>query len=74
MWPAAEPLARIDAWLAAGVLDGDELNAADFQIAPNVAILLGFEDFAPHIAGRPAAAHALRVAGERARHRESVFP
>jgi len=56
------------------VLGGDELNAADFQIAPNVAILLSFADFAPHIGGRPAAAHALRVAGEHARPRGPVLP
>jgi len=56
------------------VLGGDALSAADFQIAPNVAILLGFADFAPHIIGRPAAAHALRVAGEPPGHRAPVFP
>ena len=27
-------LDEIDAWIAEGVLGGDELNAADFQIAP----------------------------------------
>ena len=69
-----ERLAQIDAWIEAGVLDGDELNAADFQIAPNVAVLLTFADFAPHIAGRPAAAHAQRVAGEYPGHRDPVFP
>lgn len=69
-----ERLAQIDAWIEAGVLGGDDLNAADFQIAPNVAVLLTFADFAPHIRGRPAAAHALRVAGKCGRHRDPVFP
>ena len=69
-----ERLAQIDAWIAAGVLDSDELNAADFQIAPNVAILLTFADFAPHIVDHPAAAHARRVAGEGTHHRGPVFP
>ncbi|MEA2142526.1 MAG: glutathione S-transferase [Solirubrobacteraceae bacterium] len=67
-------LAQIDAWIASGVLGGEELNAADFQIAPNVAVLLSFADFAPHISGRPAAAHALRVAGEYAHARGPVLP
>lgn len=67
-------LAQIDAWIGAGILGGEELNAADFQIAPNVAVLLTFADFAPYIAGRPAAAHAVRVAGGSERHRGPVFP
>jgi len=65
-----ERLDQIDAWIAAGLLDGRELNAADFQIAPNVAGLLSFAEFAPFIEGRPAAAHARRVAGEHPRRRE----
>lgn len=67
-------LAQIDAWIGAGILGSEELNAADFQIAPNVAVLLSFADFAPHIAGRPAAAHALRVAGEYTCNRGPVLP
>jgi len=69
-----ERLAQIDAWIEAGVLGADELNAADFQIAPSVAILLSFADLAPHIGGRPAAAHALGVAGEYAHPRGPVLP
>ena len=30
-------LDEIDAWIAAGVADGEQLNAADFQIAPSIA-------------------------------------
>ena len=55
-------LDQIDAWIAQGLLDGTELNAADFQIAPNLALLLRFEDLAPFIEGRPAAQLAQRVA------------
>ena len=55
-------LDQIDAWIGEGLLDGRELNAADFQIAPNVALLLRFEDLAPFVAGRPAARLAQRVA------------
>lgn len=44
------------------MLDGPELNAADFQIAVNVAALLLAEDCAPFVLGRPAEALAHRVA------------
>jgi len=54
-------LDEIDAWIVEGLLDGAELNAADFQIAPSIAILLRFEQLAPFIDGRPAARLARRV-------------
>ena len=69
-----ERLLQIDAWIEAGVLGGEELNAADFQIAPSVAVLLSFADFAPHLAHRPAAEHALRVAGRCKRSRGPALP
>lgn len=67
-------LDRIDDWIQIGLLNGSELNAADFQIAPNIAWLLRFEDIAPSIVDRPAAAHATRVAGEAPRQLQRVFP
>jgi glutathione S-transferase len=54
-------LDQIDAWIDSGVLNGPELNAADFQIAPNIALIQCFEDLAPLVAGRPAARLAARV-------------
>ena len=42
--------------------NGPQLNAADFQIAPDVALLLRFDDLAPHIERRPAAQLARRLA------------
>ena len=57
-------LDEIDAWIAQGLLDGAELNAADFQLAPNVALLLRFEDLAPYLEGRPAARLAQRLVPE----------
>jgi glutathione S-transferase len=66
-------LDQIDAWITAGILDGHELNAADFQVAPNIAWLLRFEDIAPFIEHRPAAAYAIRVAGEDHVHVPRVF-
>ena len=55
-------LDRIDTWIAEGVLNGPDLNAADFQIAPSIAALMLSPDGAPFVAGRPAEALARRVA------------
>lgn len=63
-----ERLDQIDAWIAEGILHGAELNAADFQIAVNVSALLLFDELAPYIAGRPAAALARRVAPDYVGH------
>jgi glutathione S-transferase len=55
--PAAElpeMLDRIDAWIADGVLGGEELNAADFMVAPSLALILYRPDVAPMFDGRPA--------------------
>ncbi len=54
-------LDKIDAWIAAGVLDGEQLNAADFQIAPSIALAMTLDDLRPAIEGRPAGKHARRV-------------
>jgi glutathione S-transferase len=54
-------LKRIDDWCAAGVLNGDELNAADFQIAPSIRLAMTLEDLRPLIASRPAGELAMRV-------------
>jgi glutathione S-transferase len=47
-------LDRVDAWIAEGVLDGEQPNAADLQIAPTIRLLLTLDDVRPLIAGRPA--------------------
>jgi glutathione S-transferase len=54
-------LDHVDELIAAGTLDGEELNAADFQIAPTTRGLLNFTQLRPLIEGRPAAEHAMRV-------------
>lgn len=54
-------LDRVDALIADGVIAGSEPNAADFQIAPTVRVLLSYEDLAPLIEDRPAAALASRL-------------
>jgi glutathione S-transferase len=52
---------RLEAHMDEGVLGGPALNAADFQIAPLLAALLGAAYAAPDVADRPAARFARRV-------------
>ena len=47
-------LDRIDAWIADGVLGGPQLNAADFMVAPSLALILYRPDMEPLFEGRPA--------------------
>lgn len=47
-------LDRIDAWIADGVLGGADLNAADFMVAPSLALILYRPDVLPLFKGRPA--------------------
>ena len=50
----APMLDRIDAWIAGGVLGGEQLNAADFMVAPSLALILYRRDLLPEFEGRPA--------------------
>lgn len=54
-------LDRIDAWIEEGVLNGEQLNAADFQIAPSIGLALTLDDLRPAIESRPTGALARRV-------------
>jgi glutathione S-transferase len=47
-------LDTIDAWIADGVLGGPELNAADFMIAPSLALIAYRLDLREQIEARPA--------------------
>ncbi len=47
-------LDRIDAWIDDGVLNGPELNVADFMIAPSLALILYRPDTRPMFEGRAA--------------------
>jgi glutathione S-transferase len=49
-------LARIDGWIAEGVLGGEQPNAADLQIGSSLRLLMTIGDVQPLIEGRPAAA------------------
>ena len=55
-------LNHVDELIGAGVIDGPELNAADFQIGTTTRTLLNFDPLRPLVAGRPAEAHAMRIA------------
>jgi glutathione S-transferase len=50
----AATLDRIDRWIADGVLGGAQLNAADFMVAPSLALILYRSDVLPVFEGRPA--------------------
>jgi glutathione S-transferase len=54
-------LDEVDRLLEAGVIGGEALGAADFQIASSVRMLLAMQDVGPLVAGRPAEALARRA-------------
>jgi len=57
-------LDHVDRLLGLGVIGGDELGAADFQIGASVRMLLAMEDIRSLIERRPAEAFARRVVPE----------
>jgi glutathione S-transferase len=69
-----EDLDRIDGWIAEGVLDGEELNAADYQIATSVRLAMTLDDLRPAIERRPAGEHALRVVPDFPGKMPPIFP
>ena len=54
-------LQRVDDWIAAGVLNGEQPNAADFQIATSLGLAMTLDDLRPAIEPRPAGALAKRI-------------
>jgi len=67
-------LDKVDAWIAAGVLGGEQLNAADFQIAPSLGLAMTMDDLRPAIEGRPAGALAKRVVPDYPGHTPPILP
>ncbi|HEV7492837.1 glutathione S-transferase family protein [Baekduia sp.] len=53
-------LDQVDQYIADGVLNGEQPNAADLQIAPSIRLLYTLEDVRPLVEGRPAEAFAFR--------------
>jgi glutathione S-transferase len=54
-------LQRIDDWIAAGVIGGEQPNIADFQIAPSLRLAMTLDDLRPAIESRPAGELAMRL-------------
>jgi glutathione S-transferase len=54
-------LDRVDRWIDEGVLGGPDPNAADFQIATSVRLLMCLDELRPAIEPRPAGALAMRL-------------
>jgi len=67
-------LDRVDSYIAAGTIGGEQLNAADFQIAPSIGLALTLDDLKPAIEGRPAAALAQRIVPNYPGHMPPVLP
>ena len=67
-------LDQIDGWIADGVIGGEEPNAADFQIAPSLRLLMTFDDLRPAIEDRPGGKLAMRVVPDFPGRTPPVFP
>jgi glutathione S-transferase len=54
-------LQRIDNWIAAGAIGGEQPNIGDYQIAPSLRLAMTLDDLRPLIESRPAGELATRV-------------
>jgi glutathione S-transferase len=69
-----ELLDRVDELIAAGTIGGDELNAADFQIAATIRLAMTMQDLRPLIDARPAGEFARRVIPDYPGDAPPIFP
>ena len=67
-------LDRVDAYIADGTIDGENLNAADFQIATSIGLMLTLDDLKPLIEPRPAGALAKRIVPNYPGHTQPILP
>lgn len=67
-------LDRVDALVEEGVLDGANLNAADFQIGTSLRLLMCFDDLRRGLESRAAGRLAMRIAPSFPGRIRSVFP
>jgi glutathione S-transferase len=67
-------LQRIDDWIADGTLGGEQLNAADLQIATSVRLLMTLQDLRDAIAARPAGELAMRAVPDYAGDAPPILP
>lgn len=61
-------LDKLDGWIADGTLDGEQVNAADLQIAPSLKLLMAMEDLRAIIGPRPCGQWADRLFPENVGH------
>jgi len=54
-------LQRVDDWIAAGAIGGEQPNIGDYQIAPSLRLAMTLDDLRPLIDSRPAGKLAMRV-------------
>ena len=64
---------RVDELIQEGVIGGSDRNAADFQIATSVSLLLTMDDIRPMIEGRPAERLARAIVPHQPGHTPSVY-
>jgi glutathione S-transferase len=69
-----DDLDRIDGWIAEGTIGGPEPNAADYQLAPSLRLLMSFDDLRPFIEGRPCGELANRVVPDFPGRIPQIFP
>jgi glutathione S-transferase len=67
-------LDRVDALIEERVIGGAEPNAADFQIAPSIRLMMTLDDLRPAIESRPAGEMAMRVVPEFHGRTPAVLP
>jgi len=67
-------IAKVEGWIAAGLLGSTQPNAADFQIAASLRLLLNFDDLRDRLAHRPAADLARRLVPDYPGRVRPVFP
>ena len=69
-----EMLSYADQLIADGVIGNEQPNAADFQLAPSLRLMMTMEDLLPIIGGRPCGELAIRLVPHFPGHVPSVFP
>ena len=67
-------LDRVDALLEERVIGGSRPNAADFQVAPSVRLMLNFDQLREHVEARPAGRHARTLVPDYPGRFREVFP
>lgn len=67
-------LQKVDDLIAAGVLGGEQPNAADFQIATTLRLAMTLDDLRPAIERRPAGGLANRIASDYPGHTPPILP